>query len=80
MKNIIFFENAGELVDAFYSVRTQGDKSPFIPQPIKLVSDIAGQVELVGDGADRFQLSDDITLDAVIYVLAERSAVRLEMG
>ena len=79
MKKIVLFENACELVNAFSSARQIGDESPYIPNQVKLVSDIAGGVRLVGEGSDGFQLADDITLDNVIYALAERSSVRLEM-
>jgi len=79
MKTIVLFETAGELVDAFYAVRSSGDSSPIIPDPIKLVSDVVGSVELVGEGSDRFHLADSIGLDEIIYVLAERAGVRLEM-
>jgi hypothetical protein len=79
MKNIILFENAGELVDAFYQIRQVEDRSSYIPVSVKLVSNIGNSVELVGEGSDRFQIADGISLNDVIYVLAERAGVRLEM-
>ena len=80
MKNIIVFETAEELVDAFHSIRSTTDTSPFIPYPIKLISNtLNGVMQLVGDGSERFQLSDDFSFYGVISILAEQADVRLEL-
>jgi hypothetical protein len=79
LKNITLFENAGELVDAFYSHRPHGDPSPFITTPIKLIASSVGKLELVGEGSELFQIASGITLDDIIYVMVEQLGVRLEM-
>jgi hypothetical protein len=72
MKRVTVFETADELVDAFYNTD--------ISYSVKLVADEFGPLQLVGEGADEFQIMDHIDLNMLIQAMARKTGVRLEMA
>lgn len=77
MKQIIVFETAEEIVKAFYDVRTEGDKSPFIPLSVYMVrSQEDDTLSFEGEGADKFQISSDVTFEDFIRIAFHKANIR----
>lgn len=79
MKQITYIETAEELVNGFSSGRCYSGNPTLIPAEIKLFVSAMGDLELIGEGADLFQLDPKITFEDVVDAMSKELSVPLDV-